>query len=171
MSCGAKTRGGGKCKGKSMPNGRCRMHGGTNTGAPKGNENALKHGIYSRRLTDEEITIAGDIKLGTLDEEIRLYRIRLRRALEAEAAANGEAELEEVIDRAGGGAAFAHHETKKRVRDYHKIIDTITGRIESLEKTRAAFLAEQGGDDPTNEMTRDDTTIAPDEPVPEAPIL
>ncbi|WFU37329.1 hypothetical protein QA640_22825 [Bradyrhizobium sp. CB82] len=30
-----------------MPNGRCRMHGGTNPGAPKGNRNAWKHGCAS----------------------------------------------------------------------------------------------------------------------------
>jgi hypothetical protein len=27
-----------------MPNGRCRMHGGPSTGAPKGNRNAFVHG-------------------------------------------------------------------------------------------------------------------------------
>jgi uncharacterized protein YjcR len=32
-----------------MPNGRCRMHGGTSPGAPKGNRNAWKHGFYSRQ--------------------------------------------------------------------------------------------------------------------------
>jgi hypothetical protein len=31
-----------------MANGRCRMHGGKSTGAPKGNTNALKHGYYTR---------------------------------------------------------------------------------------------------------------------------
>jgi len=31
-----------------MPNGRCRMHGGKSTGAPKGNKNAWKHGHYSK---------------------------------------------------------------------------------------------------------------------------
>jgi hypothetical protein len=30
-----------------MKNGRCRMHGGTSFGAPKGNKNALKHGRYT----------------------------------------------------------------------------------------------------------------------------
>jgi glucans biosynthesis protein len=30
-----------------MPNGRCRMHGGKSTGAPKGNRNAWKHGLRS----------------------------------------------------------------------------------------------------------------------------
>jgi hypothetical protein len=29
-----------------MPNGRCRLHGGTSPGAPKGNRNAFKHGRY-----------------------------------------------------------------------------------------------------------------------------
>jgi uncharacterized protein YjcR len=30
-----------------MGNGRCRMHGGTSPGAPKGNRNAFKHGRYT----------------------------------------------------------------------------------------------------------------------------
>jgi hypothetical protein len=30
-----------------MANSRCRMHGGTNPGAPKGNRNAFKHGRYT----------------------------------------------------------------------------------------------------------------------------
>lgn len=47
--CGAKTRQGTPCrspavKGKS----RCRMHGGAlGSGAPRGNSNALKHGLYT----------------------------------------------------------------------------------------------------------------------------
>lgn len=32
-----------------MPNGRCRMHGGKSTGAPKGNQNAFKHGRYTAK--------------------------------------------------------------------------------------------------------------------------
>jgi hypothetical protein len=31
----------------AMPNGRCRMHGGPSPGAPKGNRNAYKHGLYT----------------------------------------------------------------------------------------------------------------------------
>ena len=45
--CGAKTRKGQSCRTPAMPNGRCRMHGGTNPGAPKGNRNAWKHGHRS----------------------------------------------------------------------------------------------------------------------------
>ena len=46
--CGAKTRRGAPCNGMAMPNGRCRMHGGTSPGAPKGNKNAWKHWYYSK---------------------------------------------------------------------------------------------------------------------------
>ena len=32
---------------------RCRMHGGTGDGAPKGNRNAFKHGKYSREVIEK----------------------------------------------------------------------------------------------------------------------
>ena len=37
--CGAKTRARSPCRSPAMPNGRCRMHGGSSPGAPKGEEN------------------------------------------------------------------------------------------------------------------------------------
>src|SRR5215204_1330947 len=50
--CGAMTRSGNPCRSPAMPNGRCRMHGGTSPGAPKGERNgAYKHG----RFTNEAI--------------------------------------------------------------------------------------------------------------------
>jgi hypothetical protein len=45
--CGARTRRATPCKSPAMANGRCRMHGGASPGAPKGNKNALKHGLYA----------------------------------------------------------------------------------------------------------------------------
>jgi len=51
--CGAKTRTGTPCRSPAMPNGRCRMHGGKSTGAPKGNKNAWKHGHYSKGAKSE----------------------------------------------------------------------------------------------------------------------
>ncbi len=53
--CGSRTRKGAAClapavKGKR----RCRMHGGAEgSGAPKGNKNALKHGLYTREAIEE----------------------------------------------------------------------------------------------------------------------
>jgi len=51
--CGARTRAGGACRSPAVSGRRrCRMHGGaTGSGAPKGNRNALKTGLYtSERL-------------------------------------------------------------------------------------------------------------------------
>jgi hypothetical protein len=45
--CGARTRSGSRCRSPAMPNGRCRMHGGPSSGAPKGNKHALKSGRYT----------------------------------------------------------------------------------------------------------------------------
>ena len=46
--CGARTREGGECRSPAVRGRqRCRMHGGTNPGAPTGNRNARKHGGYS----------------------------------------------------------------------------------------------------------------------------
>jgi uncharacterized protein YjcR len=48
--CGAKTRRGTPCMSPAVSGKRrCRMHGGaTGSGAPRGNQNALKHGFYRR---------------------------------------------------------------------------------------------------------------------------
>ena len=53
--CGAKTRSGKPCR-SPVVNGkkRCRMHGGApGSGAPRGNKNALKHGLYTREAIAE----------------------------------------------------------------------------------------------------------------------
>ncbi len=41
-----------------MANGRCRMHGGASPGAPVGNVNALKHGLYSGEAVAERRELA-----------------------------------------------------------------------------------------------------------------
>ena len=62
--CLARTRSGSPCASPAMRNGRCRMHGGTSTGAPKGNKNAFKHGRYTaeavrrRRKVSELVRMA-----------------------------------------------------------------------------------------------------------------
>ena len=43
----ARTRHGTPCRSPAMANGRCRMHGGASPGAPRGNANAWKHGLYT----------------------------------------------------------------------------------------------------------------------------
>jgi glucans biosynthesis protein len=48
--CGAKTRSGKSCQSPAVQGKkRCRMHGGAaGSGAPRGNKNAFKHGLYTR---------------------------------------------------------------------------------------------------------------------------
>ena len=48
--CGAKTRSGGACRSPAVHGRkRCRMHGGARgSGAPKANQNARKHGLFTR---------------------------------------------------------------------------------------------------------------------------
>ena len=53
--CGARTRRGTSCAAPAVSGkNRCRMHGGAKgSGAPKGNANALKHGMFTREALEE----------------------------------------------------------------------------------------------------------------------
>ena len=53
--CGAKTRSGRPCQAPTVRGKRrCRMHGGAKgSGAPRGNQNALKSGLYTREALEE----------------------------------------------------------------------------------------------------------------------
>jgi hypothetical protein len=61
--CVARTRPGSPCQSPAMENGRCRMHGGTSPGAPKGNKNALKHGRYTADAIARRRSISGLIRI------------------------------------------------------------------------------------------------------------
>ena len=67
--CGAKTRTGTPCRRPAgwgtdhVGEGRCKLHGGRSTGAPpekmKGNQNAKKHGFFSKYIPQETLEIMG----------------------------------------------------------------------------------------------------------------
>lgn len=169
--CGAKTRASGRCRQPAMPNGRCHFHGGKSTG-PKnqtGNQNATQHGIYARHMTEAERADFASLEMGTVDNELRLTRIQLSRALAAQAAARGKPELDEIVTRDALSITVPRSEKTSRVRDYVAIIDKLTARIESLEKTRLVLRAEVPPD--PNDLDADKLTPGvPDEPAPEKPI-
>lgn len=149
--CGAKTRAGGRCQQPGMPkNGRCRYHGGLSTGPGLGNQNATKTGIYARHMSEDEQKDYHSLTLGNVDHELRVARVQLARALAAQAAANGDTELEEVVKHDLIGTEGSKKDEKRRVRDYPSIINMLLGRIESLEKTRAELIkrGEENPDDP-----------------------
>jgi hypothetical protein len=68
--CCARTRAGIPCKGPAMPSGRCRMHGGSSPGAPRGTGNGMwRHGLRSieaierrRKMTAEMRRIRSEIR-------------------------------------------------------------------------------------------------------------
>jgi len=145
--CGAKTRAGGKCRAPAMKNGKCRVHGGASTGAPPDNTNAVKAGsLYSKYLTHEEQAEYAQMELGLVDDELRLMRIRLARALRLEKEST-KPELETEITREGGGPSTVGKEVHYKKRDYISIINQITTRIESLERTRAELLKKGTGEE------------------------
>ncbi len=55
LRCGAKTRSGKPCMAPAVSGKkRCRMHGGApGSGAPPGNQNALKSGLFTREAIEE----------------------------------------------------------------------------------------------------------------------
>jgi len=169
--CGAKTRVGGRCRKPKMPNGRCRFHGGMSTGpkTPNTKRNAFKHGIYARLLNAQAKQALSTNHLGTLDHELRIARFQLSMAMEAQARANGEPELEEIVehDLVGFGSK---KDTTTRVRDYAAIIDKRLARIESLEKSRLMLITKLGLDDPPDMDAGKLTPGTPDEPPPANPI-
>jgi hypothetical protein len=58
--CGAKTRSGKSCQSPAVQGKkRCRMHGGAaGSGAPRGNKNAFKHGLYTRESNAQRRQLA-----------------------------------------------------------------------------------------------------------------
>jgi uncharacterized protein YjcR len=64
--CGAKTRASTACQAPAVAGKvRCRMHGGAKgSGAPKGNQNAFKHGLYTRATIEERKEVTALIRAG-----------------------------------------------------------------------------------------------------------
>lgn len=143
--CGASKRGNGEpCKRHAIPgSSRCKLHGGKSSGPKeqRGNKNAAKPGsIYSQFLTDDENDLLAGIELGRVDDELRLTRIRLMRALARENEFGNtlevDSEKEEPIQINGKETALTSITTTSKVRDYSGLIDRLTARVESLERTK-----------------------------------
>lgn len=96
--CGAKTRAGKPCNNKPIAGKkRCRLHGGLSPGAPKGNRNNLKHGIYSRIFDDSQIDDAIAMQ-GTVSRELAIARIQLANCLAYRKAQGDTPQLDEIKD-------------------------------------------------------------------------
>lgn len=143
----------GVCQNSPLENGRCRLHGGRSKGPPLGSQNNLKHGLYAKSLTREELKDLDSIEIGTIDREIRIARIHLNRVLlkereyldrEAEERAKPgtpTASLD-IIERvvSTGGGKGSHISEKRGRPDFHRMKQEWLGRIAHLERTRAEML-------------------------------
>ncbi|RKM33454.1 HGGxSTG domain-containing protein [Moraxella catarrhalis] len=148
--CGAKRRNGKPCQTAPMANGRCRLHGGLSTGAPKGNQNARIHGIYSKFFSEEEKQEAAQFDIDRIDDELLLCKVQLMRALKAEqkqASKNDNEKLEliaktmQVVQEMGmdNGKKQVHQSFAKT--DFGGLIDRLIARIQSLTITRQDLMS------------------------------
>jgi hypothetical protein len=110
----------------------------------------MTHGLYSSALTDEEQALWDDIKLGNVDDELRLCRIQLRRAMNLDAEISrapndpknlAGIELVEIRRTTGNGKSNTDAVSKRP--DVAGRMNTLLGRIAQLEKTRAELIAAQ----------------------------
>jgi len=70
------------------------MHGGPSTGAPKGNDNAVKHGFYATALNEEDRKLYAEADPGDLTHEIKLARVKLYRMVQR----SESADLQTLVD-------------------------------------------------------------------------
>ena len=115
--CGAKTRSGKPCQNRPI-NGkkRCRLHGGLSPGAPKGNKNSLKHGMYSRIFTDEQLDEAQAMQ-GDVSRELAIARIQLANCLKHRHIQGDTPQLDEIKDETLADEEDEETVKKARARD------------------------------------------------------
>jgi hypothetical protein len=144
--CGATNRQGKPCQkppltGKT----RCKLHGGATPTKTKGNR---LHGLYSAALTDAEAAAWDTVPIGNVDDDIRMCRIWLARAMELDSAIGKDPSnltnkaglvLSEIRQTTDGENKSTDVITKRP--DTIARINMLLGRIAQLEKTRSELLA------------------------------
>ena len=163
--CGAKTRAGGKCKAPAMANGRCRVHGGKSTG-PKDqieNTNAVKHGFYSDALLPEERPLYVRVEVGSLNDEIRLAKVKLFRfvklsnSTELAEIIDGAVELVQKIGEDPALGAYSKQEIKAVAPNYADLIIRQLEQVRKLELARREMM----------KSAEDESRLINDEPLGE----
>ena len=118
--CGAKTRSGKPCQNKPIAGKkRCRLHGGLSPGAPKGNKNNLKHGIYSRIFDDSQLDDAIAMQ-GDVSRELAIARMQLANLLTHRKIQGDTPQLDEIKDETLADEEDEETVKKARARDAHR---------------------------------------------------
>ena len=109
--CGAKTRSGGACRSPAVSGRkRCRMHGGAQgSGAPKANQNARTHGLFTRDAIAERREVQALLRecaeVAGGDEVIGLHR-ELRKGREVDRHEDGQGNPAAGSHRRAGGGEY-----------------------------------------------------------------
>lgn len=160
--CGAKTNKGTVCQAFAMSNGKCRVHGGASKGAPKGNDHAKRHGIYSEFFTEEEKTWLDDNKPGDFTPEINMYKTRIKRIIakldEIDEDPNNEfheagLEVSEITETDSEQEGHTK-EVKRRRTNYLEMLDKFSARLISLEKAQKEIRGEQTAKDEATQQAQ-----------------
>jgi hypothetical protein len=123
---------------------RCQLHGGK---TPKGTKGNRTHGLYSTALNDDEKVLWNEMQLSTVDDEIRLCRIQLHRAMTLEASVAKSpndpknlagVELVEIRRTTANGKSGTDVVSKRP--DVMGRMNWLLGRIAQLKKTRAELI-------------------------------
>ena len=116
---------------------RCKFHGGANLGSKVGNKNRQTHGIYSAALLKGEEELLVDILgedgkgLDDLGQEIIITKVRLYRALKAEASQHVKlSELQEAEEATGEEISLLG------ICPITEEVEEISTRVRSLKRTR-----------------------------------
>ena len=160
--CTGKNRAGEQCGNPCVPGKtKCYYHGGKSTGPPKGSQNGLTHGFYARGLHKREKERWAAIPLGTIEDELRMARVKLNRAWEAQKKWEEQQErdpstldvegvhetLSQGTDDKGKKIASMTRRTIRRKRDFSDEIAKFTRLVANLEKLRAELLSHEKSED------------------------
>jgi hypothetical protein len=161
--CGAKNRAGNPCKkpplkGKT----RCKLHGGASlTGNNIGSTNKNhRHGLYAKWLSAEEAQAWQVLPTGDLDDEIRMVRIWLARAMAHESETSQPmgrdgTELSE-IRRSTMAEDGSRTDVITRRPDISARIDRLLGRLAQLERTQSELkVAAQAASESIGDKARE----------------
>jgi len=164
LLCGAKLRNKAKyCHKPPCPGAkRCHLHGGTNPGAPKGNQNARKGGLYTSVLTEAQKEMWDDVIIGDLTDEIKVAKLQLLEAMAGKAEqeqwltvedttkAKNKIPIAEISMRSGtdGKKKTSSVDVTRRRTNFDRAIHNIMNRILRLENQQHILT---GGDTMTGE--------------------
>jgi len=159
---------------------RCRLHGGLSTGnqSAAGNTSAVKHGFYSSALfDDEERALYSAAEIGSVDDEIRLAKVKLFRYVKASGSVTMQKMVDgalEVIDKQGTdmrGIPYDKRELKAEAPNYADLIIRTLDLIRKLELARSQMNAAKGGGQGEGINEEDTVFLRPDEPIPQKPVV